>query len=268
MTGENPWIRELRRTRRPTAHVVFFPHAGGVATYFAPFTRHFPAAVDVSAAQYPGRQERFVEPFVDTVEELADHLAAALRRYAADPVPLVLFGHSMGACVAFETADRLTAGDPAAPCRLVVSGSPAPSARREDDVYRGTDQEILDRLAELGGTDAEILGSPDLLELLLPVLRNDYRAVARYRPARRTVVDVPLLCLVGEQDRRATPEDAAAWKEHTSSDFGLRTFPGGHFFLMEHQEEVARLVTDWTGSAAGGSGPWGGAGNGEEKKRV
>jgi surfactin synthase thioesterase subunit len=69
------------------------------------------------------------------------------------------------------------------------------------------------------------------------------------------VVDLPVLCLVGDRDGRATPEDAAAWKEHTSADFLLRTFPGGHFFLTEHQETVARLVTDWAGFAPGGPVP-------------
>jgi surfactin synthase thioesterase subunit len=256
MVGENPWIRELRRTRRPAAHVVFFPHAGGAATFFAPLARHFPADFDVSAAQYPGRQERFGEPFVDTVEGLADHLAPALRRYAAGPAPLVLFGHSMGASVAFETAGRLGAGHRGAPCRLVVSASPAPSVRRRDDVHRGTDREVLAHLAELGGTDAEILNSPELVELLLPAFRNDYGAVARYRPADRAVVDLPVLCLVGDRDRRATPEDAAAWKEHTSADFRMRTFPGGHFFLTEHQETVARLVAHWAGFAPGAPAPY------------
>ncbi|MFI8192530.1 thioesterase II family protein [Streptomyces sp. NPDC085946] len=255
MVGNNPWIRELRRTARPAAHVVFFPHAGGAATFFAPFTRHLPADFDVSAAQYPGRQERYGEPFVDTVEGLADHLAEALRPYAARPVTLVLVGHSMGARVAFETAARLTAAGPAAPCRLVVSGSPAPSTGPRDEVHRGTDQEILAHLAALGGTDAEILHRPELAQLFLPALRNDYGAVARYRPAERTVLDLPVLCLVGEQDPRATPEDAAVWKEHTSSDFALRTFPGGHFFLTEHRETVARLVTEWAESVPGGPVP-------------
>ncbi|MGV9565747.1 thioesterase II family protein [Streptomyces sp. NPDC003480] len=259
MGGRDPWVRELRRTERPAAHVVFLPHAGGAATYFAPFAHHFPGELDLSAVQYPGRQERLTEPLVPTVEGLAEELVPSLRKYAADEVPLVLFGHSMGASVAFEAAVRLAAEGAAAPRRLVVSGSPAPSARRKGRVRGCSDQEILEDLAELGGTEGEIIDSPDLMDLLMPALRSDYRAAALYRPAVHSVVDAPLLCLTGDQDPYVTHEQAAAWRAHTSGDFRMGTLPGGHFFLNEHREAVARLVADHIGRTHGDRGPDGGA---------
>ncbi|MGV9251179.1 thioesterase II family protein [Streptomyces sp. NPDC003697] len=258
--GKDPWIRELRRGRDAAAHVVFLPHAGGAATYFLPLARHLPETFDVSAVQYPGRQERLGEPLVPTVERLADQVASSLRRYAHDGAPLVLFGHSMGASVAYETVLRLAAGHAADSCRLVVSGRGAPSVPRESTFRGETDRELLDHLLRLGGTDAELIRSPELMDLFLPALRNDYRAVARYRPAVDTAVGVPVLCLTGERDPQVTVEEAAAWKGHTSSDFQLRTFPGGHFFLMDRVDLVAELVADWAGSQ--GAGPAAGADGG------
>ncbi|MET8222757.1 thioesterase domain-containing protein [Streptomyces sp. NPDC005301] len=252
--SRDPWIRELRRGRQPVAHVVFFPHAGGAATFFTPFAPHFPDEFDLSAVQYPGRQERLAEPFVPTVEGLADQVVPSLRRYAETHVPLVLFGHSMGATVAFETAVRLAAAHPGVPRHLVVSGRSAPSVHRSEGVHHGSDQEVMDHLAALGGTGDGIVHSPDLMELLLPAIRNDYRAVELYRPAVHTTVPVPVLCLTGEQDARVTPEDAAAWKRHTSGDFRQESFPGGHFFLSEHRAAVARLVADRARSAPWGTG--------------
>lgn len=248
--GKDPWVRELHRSERPAAHVVLFPHAGGAATFYVPFARRFPREFDLSAIQYPGRQERLDEPLIPTIEGLAGQVLRALRQYADRPVPLVLFGHSMGASVAFETSLRLAA-EGAAPQHLVVSGRPAPSAQPEPRAYGRSDQEILEDVATLGGTDAQIIHNPDLLDLLLPAIRNDFGAVERYRPAGHAVLDVPVLCLTGEQDPRVTYEQAAAWKAHTSADFRLKTFPGGHFFLTEHPEAVARLVTGCAGFAAG-----------------
>ncbi|MFE9674358.1 thioesterase II family protein [Streptomyces sp. NPDC006259] len=229
---------------------MFCPHAGGAASFFAPFVRHFPAGFDLSAVQYPGRQERLDEPLVPTVESLADHLLPILRQFATAPVPLVIFGHSMGASVAFETALRLAAEEPVAPCRLVVSGRSAPSVPRVH-AYATTDREILDDLARLGGTQAQFVNDPEIMEVFLPSLRNDYGAVARYRPSGEAVLDAPLLCLTGEQDPRVSPEEAAAWKTHTSAEFRLESFPGGHFFLSDHREAVARTVADWAGSSHG-----------------
>ncbi|SDE02170.1 thioesterase II family protein [Streptomyces prasinopilosus] len=243
MEGKDPWIRPLRGAAAPRARVLFLPHAGGAASFYAPFAGWFPEGYDVTAVQYPGRQERFGEPFVTTVEGLADRLVPSLRRWAAQPVPLVLFGHSMGASVAFESVLRLGRDRLTEHCRLVVSGRTAPSVPRESPVP-DSDREILDHLAALGGTDPEIVRDPDLMDLFLPVLRNDYRAIARYRADPGAVVDTPVLCLTGDRDPQVAPEGAAAWKNHTTAGFRLETLPGDHFFLTDDPGTVVRLVTE------------------------
>ncbi|MET8584884.1 alpha/beta fold hydrolase [Streptomyces collinus] len=227
--------------------MLFFPHAGGAASFYAPFARLFPEGYDVAAVQYPGRQERFGEPFVETVEGLAARVVPSLRRWAAEPVPLVLVGHSMGASVAYESVLRLGSEGATAHCRLVVSGRTAPSTPRETPAC-DTDQEILDHTAGLGGTDAAVLRDPDLMDLVLPVLRNDYRAVTRYQPDPDAVVDTPVLCLTGDRDPRVAPEEAAAWKTHTSAGFRLEILPGGHFFLTDHPDTFVRLVAECAGA--------------------
>lgn len=243
MKGEDPWIRPLRGAAEPRARVLFFPHAGGAASFYAPFARRFPEGYDVAAVQYPGRQERFGEPFVTTVEGLAAQVVPSLRRWAAGPVPLVLVGHSMGASVAFETVLGLGREGAAAHCRLVVSGRSAPSRHRETPAC-DTDQEILDNIAGLGGTDAAVIRDPDLMDLVLPALRNDYRAVTWYRPAPDAVVDTPVLCLTGDRDPRVAPDEAAAWKSHTSAGFRLEILPGEHFYLSDHPDTFVRLVAE------------------------
>ncbi|CAL9363103.1 alpha/beta fold hydrolase [Streptomyces sp. Tu 3180] len=246
MEYKDPWIRPLRGAGAPRARVLFFPHAGGTAAFYAPFARRFPEGYDVAAVQYPGRQERMGEPFVTTVEGLADRLVPSLRRRAAEPVPLVLVGHSMGASVAFESMLRLGRDRLTAHCRLVVSGRTAPSVPRVIPAP-DSDQEILDHLAGLGGTDPAVVRDPDLMDLFLPVLRNDYRAVARYRPVPGAAVDTPVLCLTGDRDPQVAPEEAAAWKRHTTAGFRLEVLPGEHFYLMDHQDTVVRLVVGSAG---------------------
>ncbi|MFF9754987.1 thioesterase II family protein [Streptomyces sp. NPDC014344] len=251
MVGKDPWVRPLRGAADARARVVFFPHAGGAASFYAPFARRFPDGYDVAAVQYPGRQDRWGEPFVTTVEGLADRLLPSLRRWAAESVPLVLVGHSMGASVAFESMLRLGRDRLTAHCRLVVSGRAAPSVTREAQAF-DSDRDLLDHLARLGGTDTAILSSPDLMDLTLPAIRNDYRAVTRYRPVPDAVVATPVLCLTGDRDPQVTPEEAAAWKSHTTAGFRLEMLPGGHFFLSDHQDTVVRLVAECAECAEAG----------------
>jgi pyochelin biosynthesis protein PchC len=95
------WLRCYRPVDDPAIRLVCFPHAGGAASAFLPFTRRLDADVEVLAVQYPGRQDRRGEPFVDSVNGLVDGLLPALLTRADRP--LAFFGHSMGATVAFET---------------------------------------------------------------------------------------------------------------------------------------------------------------------
>ncbi|OON72403.1 thioesterase II family protein [Streptomyces tsukubensis] len=239
MNWENPWVRDLRRVTSPVGHVLLFPHAGGAATYFRPFAAHFTEDLDVSAIQYPGRQERLREPFVTTIESLADQVIRELEPLLG--TPLLLFGHSMGAAVAYEVARRMgSQGYP--PRGLVVSGRRAPSTTREEAVHRGTDEEVLAEIARLDGTSRQLLHEPDIVRMVMPAIRNDYRAIELYRPDPASTLDVPILCLTGEEDPQVTRAEAESWKVHTTADFRERSFSGGHFYLMQHQREVVGSI--------------------------
>ncbi|WP_138796198.1 thioesterase II family protein, partial [Escherichia coli] len=134
----------------PPTRLVCFPHAGGSAAYFHGVSRALSPAVDVLAVQYPGRQDRRHEPLIDSIDGLAARVREELAPWTDRP--LALFGHSMGAMVAFEVALRLTA-DGAAPSVLFASGRRAPSRYREESVHLHDDAGIMAELSRLDGTD-------------------------------------------------------------------------------------------------------------------
>lgn len=239
MTWENAWVRELRRVPSPAGHVLLFPHAGGAATYFRPFASHFTEDLDVSAIQYPGRQERRREPFVTTIEGLADQVIHELRPLLG--TPLLLFGHSMGAAVAYEVARRLE-GRGHQPRGLIVSGRRAPSMTRDEAVHRGTDEEVLAEIARLDGTSRRLLNEPDVVRMVMPAIRNDYRAIEQYRPVPASAIEAPVLCLTGDDDPQVTRAEAESWEKHTTSGFRNRSFTGGHFYLLQHQRDVVEEI--------------------------
>lgn len=240
-TDHKRWIRRYHPAPDPAATLVCLPHAGGSATFYFATSKALAPALDVLAVQYPGRQDRRTEPLIDTIDELADELAELLLDTTAGPV--ALFGHSMGAGIAFEVARRFEEAGVALRA-LFVSGRPAPSRQRQGKVHQGTDAELIAELNSLGGTELAVLGNEELRELVLPSVRSDYKAAETYHYRPGTVLSCPVHAFIGDGDPMVTPEEARAWAEHTTGAFTLDTFPGGHFYLVPQQEAVVHTITD------------------------
>ncbi|GLX50455.1 thioesterase [Streptomyces hygroscopicus subsp. hygroscopicus] len=237
-TGD-PWVRRFHPAPRASARLVCFPHAGGSATFYFPLSAALRGTADVVAVQYPGRQDRHQEKGIETIAELADRAHQALLPYADRP--LTLFGHSMGAIVAFEVARRLER-DGEAPVHLFASARRAPSAAASENVHRRDDDGLIAEMRRLSGTDARLLDDEEVLRMVLPALRSDYTAIETYRATPSTVVTTPITALTGDTDPRVTPDEARAWRTHTTGPFDLKVFPGGHFYLTDRIAELSQLL--------------------------
>ncbi|WFB10962.1 alpha/beta fold hydrolase [Streptomyces sp. LX-29] len=219
--------------------LVCLPHAGGSASFYHPFSRLLPSAVEMLAIQYPGRQDRRLEPCIVDLRELADRVLEELRPYIGQP--LALFGHSMGATLAFEVARRLEEQD-TPPTHLFVSGRRAPSRSRHEDVHLRDDAGLIAELAELSGTDTRLLEDEEMRRMVLPALRGDYTAAETYVYQPGPPLACPVTMITGDADPRVDRDEAEAWEKHTTGPFELLTFPGGHFYLSDQRAEVAQAV--------------------------
>lgn len=233
------WVRRFHPAPDGRARLVCLPHAGGSASFFFPISKALAPAVEVLAVQYPGRQDRRHEPPVDNIPDLADQILDALR---PDDRPLALFGHSMGAVLGYEVALRMRDAGLPPPAHLFVSGRRAPSSDRGDQVLRVSDAQIVAELRTLSGTDTTMLADPEVLAMILPVVRADYRAVEKYRHDPDRQLDCPVTVLTGDSDPRVTIEEARAWAAHTTGPTDLHVLPGGHFFLVDERGDVVTIL--------------------------
>ncbi|MGW7413534.1 thioesterase II family protein [Streptomyces sp. NPDC054863] len=241
------WFRRFDDCVPGATRLICFPHAGGAASSFVPMSRALAPGIEVLAVQYPGRQERFGETPLDTIDQLADGAAQALRPHSDRPY--VLFGHSMGALVAYETARRLEQRSASGPQRLFLSGYGTPRAEPHAHGTLDKDSELIEEIRALGGTSAVVLEDPDLMALVLPSVRADYKALRSYSWPPGPRLACPISVLVGDSDPVVTPEGVAAWGEYSASTTDVRVLPGGHFFLDDRIEEVADLITAKLGVA-------------------
>lgn len=238
---DTEWVRRFHPCTHPRARLVCFPHAGGSASYFFPMSRAMAPSVEVLCLQYPGRQDRRTEPCLDSVAVFADEAAAVLAPWT--DLPLVLFGHSLGANIAFETARRLQAAGTEIG-GLFASGRRGPTTERDERVHQLPDDGLLAELRRLSGSSNAVLGDHEMVRMILPALRADYRAAETYRHSPGETLRCPVTVLVGDSDPKVTVDEAHDWAEHTTGAFDLTVFPGGHFFLQDHQEQIIATISD------------------------
>lgn len=242
------WFRLVPARELVRLRLVCFPHAGGSASFFRSWGTYLPETVEFAAVCYPGREDRINDPLPERMEDLTVPLAMACA--CLPDVPTVFFGHSMGASVAYETAVRLERDYGMDLAALCVSGRGAPGGQRRREPVPDDDGELARALVRMGGTEDAALLNSELRELVLPIIRADYRLTGRYdeQAAARVVgraagpaVSAPLVAYYGTADEDLDERSVAAWGALTRAHFTQRAMPGGHFYL---RDDTAGLVHD------------------------
>ena len=233
------WIRRFHPGQPGAVQLVCLPHAGGSASFYCPLSRALCPQVEVLVVQYPGRLDRRAEQPERDLRVLARRTYQALR--GRTDRPIALFGHSMGATLGYEIA--LLMQREGIPVRhLFASGRRAPSRHREETVHLGSDDTLIAELRALDGTSGAMLTDGEVLRMILPALRADYTAAETYLPQDEPKLSCPITVFAGDADPKVTVDEAKAWDGHTDADFDIRLYPGGHFFLVNHQRAMTEAI--------------------------
>ncbi len=234
---------------RPGATTLFcLPHAGAGASAYWDWVPLLAPEVQVVPIQLPGRESRYKEPALRSAFELTADLIGPLTervagrgadRAAEQAGPgFAIFGHSMGGLLAYELTRALTIkGMP--PKHLFISGLRAPHLPpSHPPVHLLPDPELLAVMEELGGTSPEVLAHPELVQLMLPVIRADFEVCDTYAHLHQGRLPVPITVLGGLADPSVSVSEMRAWRDLTSAGFEAEFYPGDHFYLHTSEAEV------------------------------
>lgn len=240
MSSSN-WLALQKPDLRANQRLFCFPYAGGAAFVYRDWSKHLPPNIEVCPVQLPGRGSRMREPFFRRIEPLVESAAEALLPYLDRPFSF--FGHSMGALISFELARLLRRKHKLHVSKLLLSGRGAPHLPdHEPTTYNLPEPEFIAELRRLKGTPQEVLAHPELMDLMSPILRADFEICQTYEYVPEPPLECPITALGGLQDEEVTHRQLDAWREHTTSTFSLRMFPGDHFFLHASAPMLHRML--------------------------
>jgi len=234
------WLPFSRHHPRVGLPLFCLPYAGGGAAAFRQWREALSPAIDPLAVEFPGRGSRLRDAPFRRVDDIATAAVQALE--AEWQRPYALFGHSLGAFVAFEMT-RLLQRDGTPPVHLFVSGSRAPHLPPPaDPAYRLDGAALRERLTEWGGLADSVLDEPELFAILEPGLRADLEAAETYQCSSVDDLRVPITAFGGIDDHLALPDAVAQWSGHTSAHFAVRVLAGGHFFVRDSRPQLLDII--------------------------
>lgn len=238
-----PWLTTRALNPRARLRLFCFPYAGGSAVIFRKWQDAFPSStgVEVCPVQLPGRGSRMHEPpfleLLPLVEAIADAVHPHFDR------PFAFFGHSMGAIIAFEVARLLRRKYQMEPTRLIVSGRRAPHMPSDEPpTYNLPDAELVEELRRLNGTPGEVLENPELMQIMLRLIRADFTVVQTYTYKDEPPLRCPFTVFGGLEDEDAEGDNLTGWCEQTNGVCSVNIFEGGHFFINTSEAQLLHAL--------------------------
>ncbi|WP_371244444.1 thioesterase II family protein [Streptomyces pimonensis] len=256
MTDTSSWVVRSSTERDVCGiRLVCFPQAGGGTLAYRPWMAMLSPDVDVLPVVLPGRDSKFSEPPITDLILLAQAAAEGLQPVLfgqEHAVSYALFGHSLGAVLAYETA-RILSDAHHPPALLIVSGSAPPHRAAATHTYHALpDEEFITEVVRLGGVSRAALEEPELIRVMLPVLRADFTAAETYEHVVGPPLDCPVAVYVGDTDSTVPRAQLTEWDQVTSvRPVRHRTFAGDHFYLDDVRRPLLRALRDDLKEAAG-----------------
>jgi medium-chain acyl-[acyl-carrier-protein] hydrolase len=236
------WLACARPNPQAQLRLFCFPYAGGGTLSFRGWNTKLPDNIEIFLAQLPGRESRLHDPLFNSLTALVEAAEPELLPYFDKP--FAFFGHSMGALISFELATALRRKHGIEPTHLFVSGCRAPQIKRaKPPTYNLTEPEFIEELIRLNGTPREVLEDPELMRLMMPILRADFEVSETYTGDEKSPLNCPISAFGGLHDPEVERKHLKAWCEQTTAPFSLQMFPGDHFFLHTAQSDLLRAVS-------------------------
>ncbi|MGE5342761.1 MAG: thioesterase II family protein [Candidatus Omnitrophota bacterium] len=222
-----------------------FPYAGGSSGIFSKWRQYIDKHIELRPVELAGRGKRIYDPLYQSIDEAIDDIYQLIKN-DLHKSPFAFFGHSMGGIIAYEMAIKLKANNMPEPSHIFFSGRGAPHVPSEDEemYYILPDDQFREKILELGGTPKEFFEHPELMEVLLPMLRSDFKIAETYKYTDEIVtLNHDITVFIGK-DEDVSAQQMHGWKDLTTQKCTIHYVEGGHFFINEKTEYIIKTINN------------------------
>ena len=241
MTGSNNWFVTFKPKKDALIRLFCFHYGGGSASIFRQWSKDVIQEVELVAIQLPGREERYNEPLLNNISQVIDNLLLHFNKYTDKP--FILFGHSIGALIAFEFARTLRQRKMLQPKHLIVSGTKAPQVPlKKQHIHKLPKKQFIEELKKYNGIPDYIIEDEELISIFIPIIKADFSISETYNYSNKKPLSCPITALGGSNDNTFDADDLIKWQEQTSNAFIHQFLPGDHFFINTSYTEIINII--------------------------
>lgn len=238
------WFITHMETQEQKTRLIAFHHAGGSASAFRCWQKHISSDIALCPAILPSHDSRVSESYPDSIQTLAETLVTENEEFLSEK-RLVIYGHSMGAVLAFETAAAAQRHG-IVPYALIVSGETAPKDTVLKKESRNmNEQEFIELLRDYAGMDIDLLENKEFMKYYYPIVRGDFIFYESYVPDEPFQLQCPICVINGREDKHISMERIEDWKYYSSVKTDCILTEGGHFFSFERPEEICGIINEY-----------------------
>lgn len=217
------------------------PYAGGSASLYNKWRRYLEPELQLEPIELAGRGARINERLYNDRKEAVEDVFNVIKAKVAG-LPYIIFGHSMGASIAYDLAHKIKDSELHDPLHLFFSGSSAPHVKDEKNYHLMEPEQFKAEVLKLGGTPPEFFKNIELMDIFLPLLRSDFK-IAEARSYDEDIQPLTYNITVFQgKDDELTQEQCESWRLHTSGNCKIHYFDGGHFFIHEEEESITHYI--------------------------
>ena len=191
--------------------LIMFPYAGSIGYAYQKIFPYFDKGqYDIHMIDLNGRGERIEYKPYSTWNQLVDDIfVQVIEIIKRDENEYVLFGHSMGAKIAYDVYLKLSMNKIKAPLYIIFSGCKIHSEKSEyNKLLEMPKQDFEQEYIRLGGIPKEVLHDDDFREYVFDVIKQDLQLLVQYLPKLVRITE-NVIVLNGANDDKSSISD---WK--------------------------------------------------------